>query len=180
MVDSEHGDPGNTREGEPTATLTFPHGLVQLGGDRVTQPGQLQGEWNQAGTSYHTDKRSDHLATMDEASDKYACVSLVADQRQAYQLLPAAPHRRTALIMCMVSPVYLGTEDSVANAAGLVYSTTTLPANVFVLAASNITGSQVIGFEYTSKQGLYVCSASATPAQVQAITERFDSGTPVR
>lgn len=179
VVNNDYGDPGNTREGEPTAALAFPGGLVQLG-DRTEQPGELHGQYDQAPNRYQLEPKPHDIAVLEQASDKYAIVNLIADQRQAYQLLPASQDRKTALIMCMAGPIYMGEEDSVANAVGLVYTTTLLPANVFVLAASNIATSSIIGFQYTSKQGLYVTAASATAAQVQCIVERFSSGTPVR
>jgi hypothetical protein len=117
----------------------------------------------------------------DRASDKFAVVTSLADQKQAYQLLPADYDRKGALIYCLGSAVYFGDETSVSNALGGLATAAIQPNSVFPWPASSLTaGAAFFALEYTSKQGLYVCSASATAAQVIAMVEKFGSGTPVR
>jgi len=181
MVDSnEHGDPGNTREAEPTAHLAFPGGLVTLG-DRVQQPGELIPEPPLHPGAPHKQQPTQPFPVAPMASDKFSVVALVVDQTRAYQLVPADTHRMCALVLCFGNAVILGDESSVNNALGFTFSNTAVQPGCFVLPPSNMSSGQTVAFEYTSKQGLWCASAvPGTVAPVQAMVERFESGTPVR
>jgi hypothetical protein len=149
-------------------------------GDRVQAPGTLMRDPREIPQNIHREQRQVTQPMSDRASDKFAIVSLNADQSRAWQLLPASRNRKSALVSCFNGPIFLGTQEAISNIVGQNYAVNLLPPNVFVLPASTVLGTPALfAFEYTSKQGLYVCGASATTAQVQCFVDMFDSGTPI-
>lgn len=152
-----------------------------LGGE-VQQPGTSRPGAPEGHMELHHEKRQPPGRVIDVGTDKFAVVSGMVDQAKAYQLLPANQFRRSAVIMCFLGPIFMGTQEAISNIVGQNYAAAAggLPPNVFVLPASVVLGSPaVFAFEYTSRQGLYVCAASATPAQVQCMPEMFEKGTPI-
>jgi hypothetical protein len=112
------------------------------------------------------------MATQDQASDKFAVVTMNVDATRPFQLLPADYRRKSAIITCFLFGIYVGDISSISNALGI--AAPTFAPGVFQIPL-------LTSLKFTSKQGLYVCTAGGpgTTAQVQAIVERYDTGTPI-
>lgn len=173
-------DVSNTRE-DGLMPPAF-DGVALAEGDRVQQPGTLMRDTRSFPQHIEREKRQMAQPVQDRGSDKFAIINLLADQTRAFQLLPANQNRKSAVIACFLGPVFIGTNEAISNIVGTNYAAATggLPPNVFVLPASTVLATPgLFAFEYTSKQGLYVCAASATVAQVQCFVDMFDAGTPI-
>lgn len=160
---------------------SFDHVAI-VGGDRVQQPGTLMRDPRSYDQNIEREERQNWTSVRDRASDKFAIPNTIADQQNPRQVLPASQNRKSAAINAFLGPIFLGTLEAISNIIGVNYAATTsgLPPNVWVLPASTVLGTPALfTFEYTSKQGLYVCAASATVAQVQCFVDMFDSGTPI-
>lgn len=157
----------------------FDHVAI-VSGDRVEQPGTLYRDPHSFPQDIERESRQHRVPTQDQASDKYAVVGMTVAQDKAYQLLPAEYARKTATFYALNAPIYFGDETSITNILGALATNALQPLAAMGLPASSLTGGTFITFKYTSRQGLYVCSASATPAFVACFVERFSSGTPVR
>lgn len=172
------GDMSNVRE-DGTFPPAFDHVAI-VDGDRVQQPGTLMRDPHQFPQQIEREQRQNWTSVRDRASDKFAVPSLLADQKQAYQLLPANENRKSAVVVAFGGPIMLGTQEAISNMLGTVYVAGALFPNVFLLPASTLLApASLFVFEYTSKQGLYVAAVTATQAQVQCFVDMFDSGTPI-
>jgi hypothetical protein len=151
-----------------------------VSGDRVQQPGVLIRDPRAYPQTIEREKHQEYAPITDRASDKFAVVCLNADQGRAYQLLPAEYNRKTGLIMCFGNAIMIGDVSSISNQIGTTATGTVPLPGIFLLPASNLSTGVAFALKYTSKQSLYVCSAStSTPAVVQCIVERYDSGVPI-
>lgn len=122
------------------------------------------------------------------ASDSYGMFSIFLAQAIAYQLLPADPYRKIARIQVTGFTgslgALVGTMQAIDSAAGRIgaalINSFSIPG-VFTLTSIQHTSGTPY-FEYTSKAPLWVCAATTVDVgvtAVQAIAERFNSGTPV-
>lgn len=150
-----------------------------LGGE-VQQPGTLRRGAPEGHMELHHDKRKRPARVIEEGADKFAVVvNIAVDQGRAYQLLPADQNRRSALIMCFTNPLVMGDVGSVSNALGQTITGAVNFPGCFVIPPSSLTGT-IFAFEYTAKQGLYVCCATpGVLSQVQCFIERIESGVPI-
>lgn len=123
---------------------------------------------------------SDVVKVTDQPSDKFGVYSSSAIATdKPYRLLPVDLTRKNALIIAFGNPIYVGDMGSVSNALSTPYSVSFLPPGVFAIPASDLLEPLIFAFEYDSKQALFACCAVAGVSQVQAITSRFESGTPI-
>jgi hypothetical protein len=176
------GDFSNLREDGSINEPTFDEVSI-VTGDRTEQPGTLYRDPRSWPQRIQHEQRQEWIPTQQRPSDKFGIINLLVDQTRPYQIVPANYSRKSAFIMCMANPIYLGTLEAVSSCLGVVYAATPggLPPNVFVLPASVLTGATplMFGLEFDCKQGLYCASAAAAQAQVQALVDTFDSGTPI-
>lgn len=117
----------------------------------------------------------------DQPSDKFGIWNnSKVDTAKAYQLLPVDPTRKDALIIAFGNPIYVGDMGAVTNACNTPYTVGFLPPGVFALPASDLLAPSIFPLHYDSKASLWACCAVAGGvSQVELITSRFESGTPV-
>lgn len=146
----------------------------------VAQPGQLYpGPIDPQALRIERAKETDGINSIDQASDTFAVVTMVAGQDKAYQLLPVGPNRKSAIIMCFGNPIVLGDQGAISNVVPGTIPGGTL--GVFALPPSTLTVTPALFvITYTSKRSLWVaCAVAGQTAQVQCLVEKFNSGVPV-
>jgi hypothetical protein len=161
-----------------TVSQPFPEVMgpsLETTGGAVQQPGVVVAH-GQGGVQpdIKHDPHNDPIDVRNQASDKFAVVTMVVDASRPFQLLPADYRRKSAVITCFLFGIYVGDISSISNALGFTAAGTIQAPSVFQIPL-------LTALQYTSKQGLYCCSAGGvgTSAQVQAMVERFDTGTPI-
>jgi hypothetical protein len=148
----------------------------------IAQPGQLHpGPVDTQALRIRKESQTDGANVITQASDSFAIVSAVVDQKKAYQLLPADPNRKRAIIQCLaVNGFYIGDQASIDAVASAAIAAGVAAPGCFFIPGIALNANPGYGpIEYTSKAPLFCCSTSLGAVPIQALVERFNSGTRV-